>query len=373
MNKLLYALIAALLCALLLTPAMAEDVTLILDYVPNTNHTGLYVALHNGYFGEEGLNVNIIEPTGHLAPWGTYILENDLTPIDEDLADMYLNDVHVLDYTAPSYEDLGSITFECLAHCGDEVTRDVIRYGVDFTMEVDNAVVAGANTDALTGEFLPVDGDIIAVDVYLNAYQTNVWGFNFDVQYYDDSLTYLGYKYQAADKFGVAMVNDRTFEGIKWLSISGYTENTLGGKPVDVLVEGTVKVITLYFQVEAAYKMANGYYNYDYYAFLALDGAWISNSEGEAPCGFVFVDFGISRLLDTNNNGIFNIKDLQNCYDIIKGVADVEYLAAADANKDGVVDLQDMALMNKHLVGEATSLDVYAAATWTAPEGFVAG
>ena len=63
MNKLLYALIAALLCALLLTPAMAEDVTLILDYVPNTNHTGLYIALHNGYFDEEGLNVNIIEPT----------------------------------------------------------------------------------------------------------------------------------------------------------------------------------------------------------------------------------------------------------------------------------------------------------------------
>lgn len=58
-------LFAALLCALLLLPvlAAAEDVTMILDYVPNTNHTGLYVALHNGYFAEEGLNVNIIEPT----------------------------------------------------------------------------------------------------------------------------------------------------------------------------------------------------------------------------------------------------------------------------------------------------------------------
>ena len=63
MKKLLCAFTAALLCALLLTPAMAEDVTMILDYVPNTNHTGLYVALHNGYFAEEGLNVNIIEPT----------------------------------------------------------------------------------------------------------------------------------------------------------------------------------------------------------------------------------------------------------------------------------------------------------------------
>ena len=63
MKKLLTLLVAALLCALTLAPATAEDVTMILDYVPNTNHTGLYVALHNGYFAEEGLNVNIIEPT----------------------------------------------------------------------------------------------------------------------------------------------------------------------------------------------------------------------------------------------------------------------------------------------------------------------
>lgn len=41
----------------------AEDVTVILDYVANTNHTGMYVALDQGYYAEEGLNVNIIEPT----------------------------------------------------------------------------------------------------------------------------------------------------------------------------------------------------------------------------------------------------------------------------------------------------------------------
>lgn len=40
-----------------------EDVTVILDYVANTNHTGMYVALDQGYYKEEGLNVNIVEPT----------------------------------------------------------------------------------------------------------------------------------------------------------------------------------------------------------------------------------------------------------------------------------------------------------------------
>lgn len=63
---------AALLTAAAVTAGMgtisfAEDegkkVTVILDYVPNTNHTGMYVALDKGYYEEEGLDVEIIEPT----------------------------------------------------------------------------------------------------------------------------------------------------------------------------------------------------------------------------------------------------------------------------------------------------------------------
>ena len=40
-----------------------EDVTVILDYVANTNHTGMYVALEKGYYEDAGLNVKIVEPT----------------------------------------------------------------------------------------------------------------------------------------------------------------------------------------------------------------------------------------------------------------------------------------------------------------------
>lgn len=43
--------------------AELKKVTVILDYVPNTNHTGLYVALDKGYYEAEGLEVEIIEPT----------------------------------------------------------------------------------------------------------------------------------------------------------------------------------------------------------------------------------------------------------------------------------------------------------------------
>ena len=40
-----------------------EPVKVILDWTPNTNHTGLYAALENGYYEEEGLKVEIIQPT----------------------------------------------------------------------------------------------------------------------------------------------------------------------------------------------------------------------------------------------------------------------------------------------------------------------
>lgn len=39
-----------------------EEVTVVLDWTPNTNHTGLYVAEHEGYFAEESLDVEILLP-----------------------------------------------------------------------------------------------------------------------------------------------------------------------------------------------------------------------------------------------------------------------------------------------------------------------
>lgn len=38
------------------------EVTICLDWTPNTNHTGLYVAAANGYFEEAGLSVSIVQP-----------------------------------------------------------------------------------------------------------------------------------------------------------------------------------------------------------------------------------------------------------------------------------------------------------------------
>lgn len=39
-----------------------EKITMVLDWTPNTNHTGIFVAEANGYFEEAGLNVEIVQP-----------------------------------------------------------------------------------------------------------------------------------------------------------------------------------------------------------------------------------------------------------------------------------------------------------------------
>lgn len=39
-----------------------KKITFVLDWTPNTNHTGVYVAMEKGYFEEAGLEVEVVQP-----------------------------------------------------------------------------------------------------------------------------------------------------------------------------------------------------------------------------------------------------------------------------------------------------------------------
>ena len=43
-------------------PAQKTDITVCLDWTPNTNHTGMFVAKEKGYYEAAGLNVSIVQP-----------------------------------------------------------------------------------------------------------------------------------------------------------------------------------------------------------------------------------------------------------------------------------------------------------------------
>jgi len=62
--------LAAVLCTLAMAgcgggaePGAPEGASLILDFTPNAVHTGIYVAQHRGYFEDEGIDMEIREPS----------------------------------------------------------------------------------------------------------------------------------------------------------------------------------------------------------------------------------------------------------------------------------------------------------------------
>lgn len=42
--------------------ATPEKLTFVLDYVPNTNHTGIYVAMEKGFYADEGIELEVVQP-----------------------------------------------------------------------------------------------------------------------------------------------------------------------------------------------------------------------------------------------------------------------------------------------------------------------
>ena len=69
MNYVKNIMLAVLCCMLLIScagqpPADTDitKVTVVLDWVPNTNHTGMYLASDLGYYKQEGLELKIIQP-----------------------------------------------------------------------------------------------------------------------------------------------------------------------------------------------------------------------------------------------------------------------------------------------------------------------
>ncbi len=60
MKKLLVLILLLVSCAK--TPTSLKKVDFVLDWVPNTNHTGLYVAKEKGYFKSIGIDLNIVQP-----------------------------------------------------------------------------------------------------------------------------------------------------------------------------------------------------------------------------------------------------------------------------------------------------------------------
>lgn len=371
-------------------------------------HEGYYVRVCENDCGVKELEI-VEDALGHLFAWderagleyvnasdvayyGNWYLEHYYRFKEEYGADA------ILAYTPATYEKKGSITFTC-ADCGDVVTMDVQYVPVEFTIELDNALVAGANdikdVNGETVYFLPNDGDIISVDINMNAFEVGVWGFNFDFYYDASAVNYLGYTFHANDIFKTTMFNhyyedvneyyDVNNDGVEELVYTN--ENAYGvvkvlaynDKKEDTTITGTEKVVTLYFQVDAYYEYTelgrkqSDIAEYFYYGFY--DGA-VTNAKGEYVLadGELEGEAYIAGLMDANLDGSFNVDDIYVALDTV--LAGEGYVAGADIDKDGVVTVDDIYAMCDYMMGkqdvDALIAVILARKPWTAPEGFVA-
>jgi ABC-type nitrate/sulfonate/bicarbonate transport system substrate-binding protein len=50
------------------TPKQLTNMTLALDWTPNTNHTGIYVALAKGWYRQEGINLTLLPYSANVSP-----------------------------------------------------------------------------------------------------------------------------------------------------------------------------------------------------------------------------------------------------------------------------------------------------------------
>ncbi len=63
-KKLVPTILLTLILSIIGSPGMAsQKLTLILDWFPNVDHLPIYVARHQGYFADEGLEIEIISPS----------------------------------------------------------------------------------------------------------------------------------------------------------------------------------------------------------------------------------------------------------------------------------------------------------------------
>ena len=154
--------------------------TFVLDYTPNTNHSGVYVAIAKGYYADEGLEVEVVQPPedGADALVGTGKAQVGMSY--QDVMANYLGSDAQLPVTAIA-ATIQHNTSGIMSRAGDGITRpkgmEGKRYGT-WDQDVEKAIIKSVvETDG--GDFSKVElvpsGDEVSG---LKANQFDcVWGY----------------------------------------------------------------------------------------------------------------------------------------------------------------------------------------------------
>jgi len=159
----------------------ARTVSIVLDWTPNTNHSGLYVAQAEGYFAARGLDVTIVEPgevSGlDLVAAGkadfAYSVSESLVPARAAGASV----VSVAAVVQHNTSSLISLTSSGISRPRDLVGHSYGTYGSDLEKSLVRTLVACDGGDPDQVEMTPLGSDDFRIGLTQHQFDT-AWVFD---------------------------------------------------------------------------------------------------------------------------------------------------------------------------------------------------
>ena len=166
-NKLLIVLIIGVIASMLAScqpdspPEVPEqdelqEVTLMLDWVPNTNHTGIFAAQAQGFFEDAGLAVDIVEPGEVYAEQAVSAGAADFgISFQEQVTIARSDDIPIVSIAALIQNNTSG--FASRAELGVRSPKDWegLRYGSYLTLETWSRFVTAAGFELIEHYFRP--------------------------------------------------------------------------------------------------------------------------------------------------------------------------------------------------------------------------
>ncbi|MBQ9806745.1 MAG: hypothetical protein IJW49_09615 [Clostridia bacterium] len=238
--------------------------------------------------------------------------------------------------------------------CGFEETRATTKPGIEFSLEMDNAVVSGAGY---------ADSSLVAVKVIMNSEKIDVWGVRLNVEYDPSIVKFESYEILSS----TFTVNQAAHDNGGYVTLVANTANTEDKKAQDLPVEGTEVFAILYFRIdnrtatEATFGFVNDAANDKVCEAIKADGSTIDTNvdadltEDEIAKADETID--IEKFLDANADGDVTLEDALALYNLAKASG---YDVVVDTDKDGDITLADLMNLYEYLVGSKLYADMTA-------------
>ncbi len=149
------------------SPSDEQEITLMLDWTPNVNHVGIFVAQEGGFFANEGLKVDIIQPGELYAPAAVLSGVADFgIDFQEYLTLLSAEQPGLLSIAAILQQNTSGFAARRVDNIKDIASLNGKRYGSfqsPFEKPTIDALLSCEGVEQIAVEYLPLGTDLLAM------------------------------------------------------------------------------------------------------------------------------------------------------------------------------------------------------------------